>query len=695
MKLTTNPYITGVTLAVATLLLCLQQPARAQLLALSGTNYTQDFNAIGSGLPTGWSVRTGASTTSLGTSVAFTTTAAAWKTATAGQFANFASITNNDGTMFISTEDAATQAAATNRVPGIRLSNGTSPGTSFTLGITNTVGFTNFSVDVDILTLNTNSRIYAWNVECGVGAAPTAFTFLGKFVDTNVIGSSHLAFALPASIADLGDNVWVRIAVITNASASGSHDTWGIDNFSLNWTVIPPSVAPPSISVHPVSVNKNASTTATFGITASGGGILTYQWRKDGIDLVNGGNISGANSSTLTVAPVYAADAAGYSIFITNNFGSITSSVAALTVNDPVVLNHPDSRTNLAGDNIRLSANSAGTIPMSYKWQKNGVDIPGESGTFLTNTGTKTITITNVQAANQGAYTIVISNTLGVVTSSVANLKLYTTPLKRLATWDFNSADDGDPLTGVDTPSFGTGTATFVGTTPAYNDGSFSDPTSLFTTNNSAWSLTTYPPQGLENKQRGVQFNVDTSGYHDILVVWEQLNTGRASRYVRLQYTTNGTDFIDHDVMDFGGRQNEFTFTASSLASIPTVNSNASFGVRIVTEWQSTATGSGADQFIPTDPGQSYGQNNAIRYDMVSIWVNGINITSIEVIGSNVRIDFSASPSDVAGNFTLQSSGTADGTYGDVSSTITQLGPGSFRAERALSGDKQFYRIRR
>src|SRR5262245_9511282 len=72
-----------------------QFAATAQMFVLTGTNYSENFDGIGSGLPPGWSVRTGASTTSLGTSATFSTAAAAWKSATAGTFANFASVTNN------------------------------------------------------------------------------------------------------------------------------------------------------------------------------------------------------------------------------------------------------------------------------------------------------------------------------------------------------------------------------------------------------------------------------------------------------------------------------------------------------------------------------------------------------------------------------------------------------------------------
>jgi hypothetical protein len=72
-------------------------------------------------------------------------------------------------------------------------------------------------------------------------------------------------------------------------------------------------------------------------------------------------------------------------------------------------------------------------------------------------------------------------------------------------------------------------------------------------------------------------------------------------------------------------------------------------------------------------------------------------ITSIKFVGANVQIDFTSGLTDTPGLFTLQSSSTVDGTYQDVAppAAITQLGPGSFRAVIAPSGDKQFYLIKR
>src|SRR6516162_4992246 len=86
---------------------------------LIGTNYAQHFDNISSGLPAGWSVRTNASITSLGNVAGFVITPASWSSSS-GQFANFASSIDNDGTLFNGSESLSTQNGATNRCLGIR-----------------------------------------------------------------------------------------------------------------------------------------------------------------------------------------------------------------------------------------------------------------------------------------------------------------------------------------------------------------------------------------------------------------------------------------------------------------------------------------------------------------------------------------------------------------------------------------------
>jgi hypothetical protein len=92
---------------------------------------------------------------------------------------------------------------------------------------------------------------------------------------------------------------------------------------------------PPTISIQPLSRTAYAGQNAGFTVSALGTGPLVYRWRTNGVPLPNGGNVSGATNSTLTITNLVAGNAANYDVVITNRAGSITSSVANLTVVTP------------------------------------------------------------------------------------------------------------------------------------------------------------------------------------------------------------------------------------------------------------------------------------------------------------------------------------------------------------------------
>jgi uncharacterized protein YjiK len=87
------------------------------------------------------------------------------------------------------------------------------------------------------------------------------------------------------------------------------------------------------IGAQPVNQTVTAGSSATFNGIATGDGTLTYQWCKDGVALVNGGNISGVTATTLSIANAQVGDAATYTFVATNEAGSATSSAGTLTVN--------------------------------------------------------------------------------------------------------------------------------------------------------------------------------------------------------------------------------------------------------------------------------------------------------------------------------------------------------------------------
>jgi len=89
---------------------------------------------------------------------------------------------------------------------------------------------------------------------------------------------------------------------------------------------------PLAIFGQPVNRSNSFGTTATFTVIASGAPPLSYQWQKNGTNLSNGGNISGATTSSLYISNVVSSDVGNYRIIVTNVSGSVTSSVATLTV---------------------------------------------------------------------------------------------------------------------------------------------------------------------------------------------------------------------------------------------------------------------------------------------------------------------------------------------------------------------------
>jgi len=71
---------------------------------------------------------------------------------------------------------------------------------------------------------------------------------------------------------------------------------------------------------------------AALQALAGGHDPLTFQWRKGGVPLTDGGPISGATTATLTVDPVSFDDAGSYDVVVTDACGEVTSNAAALTV---------------------------------------------------------------------------------------------------------------------------------------------------------------------------------------------------------------------------------------------------------------------------------------------------------------------------------------------------------------------------
>ena len=172
--------------------------------------------------------------------------------------------------------------------------------------------------------------------------------------------------------------------------------------------------AQPVITTQPQSSTNQDGTTATFWVAATGTPPLAYQWQKlrdTWSDLV------GSTEPNLILSNVQDRNAGDYRVVITNVDGAITSDVAQLAVLVPPRITPTISLQNWAletGTDSSFVVAASGTEPLSFQWRLNGRDLVGETQ--------NTLTLANLQPADGGDYTVVVTNVAGAVTSEPARL---------------------------------------------------------------------------------------------------------------------------------------------------------------------------------------------------------------------------------------------------------------------------------
>ncbi|RFC46775.1 MAG: Peptidyl-prolyl cis-trans isomerase (rotamase) [Verrucomicrobia bacterium] len=185
-----------------------------------------------------------------------------------------------------------------------------------------------------------------------------------------------------------------------------------LDGTSVNQTFtvrVDNSYLAPVINQGPVNQTALVGSGATFSVQAAGSSPLGYQWRRNGQDL------PGKTQANLTINPVTYADQGTYTVVVSNEAASITSSAATLTVTGPPVISTPPSNlTRTYGYSASFSVVATGQGPFTYQWLKGNARIRGATAA--------TYSIPVASMTDAGTYKVVVSNPSGSVTSSVATL---------------------------------------------------------------------------------------------------------------------------------------------------------------------------------------------------------------------------------------------------------------------------------
>lgn len=172
-------------------------------------------------------------------------------------------------------------------------------------------------------------------------------------------------------------------------------------------------VQAPFVISPPASASILVGESNTFSVVSGGSTPLTFQWSRSLDGGANYTPISGATAAQYTLALAQLADTGLYRVTISNAEGSVTSEPATLTVNAvPTITNQPTGGTVNPGGSLTLSVTATGVPAPTYQWRKNGVAIPGATS--------PNYTISNATGASTGSYTVVVTNSVGSVTSTAA-----------------------------------------------------------------------------------------------------------------------------------------------------------------------------------------------------------------------------------------------------------------------------------
>jgi hypothetical protein len=169
------------------------------------------------------------------------------------------------------------------------------------------------------------------------------------------------------------------------------------------------------ITTAPVGKKVCEGTKETLTVTATGGGTMTYQWKKDGQD------IAGATASSYEIASMDAASAGSYTVVATGACGSVSASANIVYSTKPTVTLPTPAETIKSGAKLSLSVNANEDGVTTYKWFLNGTALTDPNAT------NREYIKFNVTNADAGKYHCEVTNDCGTTKSGEIDVKVTLT----------------------------------------------------------------------------------------------------------------------------------------------------------------------------------------------------------------------------------------------------------------------------
>jgi N-acetylmuramoyl-L-alanine amidase len=169
--------------------------------------------------------------------------------------------------------------------------------------------------------------------------------------------------ALSRQVTGVLDIPWDNVAVGSVAAGSTAGDAW-FDDIRVEY------FDPPVVQTGPLAKTANAGEAVTFDVSATGN-VLTYQWRKDGTNVTNGGAITGATTATLGISSAQQAHAGSYDVAVRNGAGTVTTVPVDLEVLPPPPIM---ATVQVSGENVTITWSATPTWTYRVQFKTNLTD---------------------------------------------------------------------------------------------------------------------------------------------------------------------------------------------------------------------------------------------------------------------------------------------------------------------------------
>ncbi|MCP9754948.1 hypothetical protein EGI26_07250, partial [Lacihabitans sp. CCS-44] len=277
--------------------------------------------------------------------------------------------------------------------------------------VTSSAATLTVNTPISITSVSTSqSKCEGENVTLEVVAAGTITGYQWKKASNNITGQTNSSLTLSnlttADIAEYSVDIFGPCGTVSHSG--------------INVAV----ALKPVFSLNPVNTPKCVGETAIFKAAASSASSIF--WQKDGINLVDGGNISGSNSATLIVSNIRAGFDTGVYKAIANgsgacSFATTISAEAILSINAPITnVKISPNADKCEGSSAIIEATHDGVVT-GYQWFKNGEKIP--------NSTNFKIEFNILKPSDKGTYTVEIYGPCGTITSTASFLNVTALPV--------------------------------------------------------------------------------------------------------------------------------------------------------------------------------------------------------------------------------------------------------------------------